>query len=806
MIVPSISNLDVITGAVVTAISNLGAGFDHGWLCQLADNQLARPALSVATRRLTEESHLIGIWGPRGSGKSTALRDVLETLSQDASLGERFVVLPPISPELLSGDTDLIDVILAAISAQREELFGLDSANDATLSGLVYDARTNAAFDTLSLRATASGMANVAELERLIRYTAGGSEQVWLAIQRLVAAIVAAQANRQAVVISVDDIDLVPNHLLAHRRELNLRALRVLSALQGVVVIITGAEDDLLPDPTPALVPTPSDTKANPTLALPTYADLQQSHRRWRDTLTKMFPSNNIYRLSPVSWAEALDFKPRGLDAGADAPTFGQLLAELDSQLGVSEDSPGISGHLLLDDARAEALRRRVAGLTPLPDNPRQLVQLYRRLQSLLGASSSAAALQNLLQGMFDTVRPAFGAKSAPLLKLTQESGAAELVAWWDFQGLNDGLVTEGWAVTDRSDTVSYQLRPILKSRGRWAIDSSTRNPVAEASDLPLLLAMQGIMTSSPLIALDGEHSPHTFGLDGSDLAFCQVVKLDGSTTDDRFLSLPLCTTLRATMRSIDAWNAIVTSAKDRHLRLDQVMALTISAVLDIYDRDDWFDLDTATIDYERALTQLDQAAGEAMDYLRQHDAVSTGRHEHLLDWYCMYVPSHWHAAIFDPDQITHWTRRLMATVDAPSLDWDTRTDFRYSHNWMERVREVAREAGTAPAIRRAAWVAGYEPLIRAAGVTDLPDNLDDLLRAYHARQQAGAIGRVAMTEPTHQSPIRSDQPSSDDRDSGLDQAGDRPRPWAPDEARDLAPKLTDYTIRRLQQWAESFE
>jgi hypothetical protein len=343
---------------------------------------------------------------------------------------------------------------------------------------------------------------------------------------------------------------------------------------------------------------------------------------------------------------------------------------------------------------------------------------------------------------------------------------------------------------TDRN---SFAVTKLAQLQAKWDVTDTRRgDPYCRPNEFPALLAIQGIVTFSDLMERAPDNSKSVFALTMQEYAFLQEVRVAGSGTDDRFLSLPLADTLRTTMMSVEAWNMIVDRVSRDSLTLQQTMALTISASIDIYYRNQWFDGDHASTDYNEALSTLDEIAACCIDSFAIRGRSKGGSREHLVDWYSRWIPAHWHEAVFDADQIRAWTSRLMVTVGPIDPESSGFSGFVYAGDLASRVRIASEEAGTAEQIARWRWMGGYRTYVDTAALTDLPSTFRSALcKEYQEHQTRIALGGFAAREihadyleaPSGPPPGHAKRSSADEK---FDQA------------------LTDYTVQRLQRWKRS--
>ncbi|MDR1189179.1 MAG: AAA family ATPase, partial [Bifidobacteriaceae bacterium] len=200
------TNIKAIADATATVsrlIGDLADRTDRGFLETVSHGNPADHAMEIALQRITEESHIISIWGERGSGKSTVLSSCFKQLKDD----RRFALLPPLSPELFPTIADVVDIVLATIATHYESFLppNSDEIAKAELRRSLALARQSAALDNLPVERLVAGMTTATDLERLVERSAGGTERLWLSLQRLVAEIVTADDKRRALIIGVDD-------------------------------------------------------------------------------------------------------------------------------------------------------------------------------------------------------------------------------------------------------------------------------------------------------------------------------------------------------------------------------------------------------------------------------------------------------------------------------------------------------------------------------------------------------------------------------------------------------------------------
>ncbi|MDR2930807.1 MAG: KAP family NTPase [Propionibacteriaceae bacterium] len=802
--------LDTAAKEVIERVHHLADDVDRDFLDEISRDDCATArALDIALKRIVEPAHHVSLHGARGSGKSSVLKTVLETLAQDEH--GRFVVLPPVSPELLNRDTNLIDVLLAALDYSIPRILP-EHATPLQAAGLheaVANARRSSALNQITSTGRRTGAATAVDLERMIEASAGGTERLWLTIQVLIAQVVNTKSTYRAVIVSVDDFDLAP----VENEQVILTTLRTFSSLQGVIVITTADPADLIENAPPAMTQAGDKEASGIQRASRDYLALQHQYEKDRNARLKTLPLGQLVKLPPVPWSDRRLVAP--FHKGQES-TIGQSMSRLDALMSKACGLTILERNLLVNDPIAERLRLKVRGLDPLPSNLRLLSYLSESLAVLsatLPNFPTELGIQAISQSLFQTIQQPFGASKPPQLDWVADYENEEntSIVSFDFSGIRSSIKSGRWTSDDaRSSTVTVELRPIDEMLSRWNVGETTsrQDPLSNPGDYGIALAIQGILLDATSGSLESGDTPHTFGLGQSDFAWCQSISINKTETDDRFLSLPLCSNLRTTMRSLAGWNAITERHDREHLRIDQLMALTIHAAIDIFFKDTWFVAAEAETDYEKAMEDLSAAVSDCLARFSREGSRKAGDREHLVDWYCYWVPSHWHESFFSPLQITAFIHTIKDTMGVTSFTHKSLSRFNYVKSAVERIRDTIRTSGTGAAIEENQWCGGYRTLVEVAEVVLNPEQMDtfrELITAYDRHATRRSLGSHATSGST----------SNREPDNGPE---DWQPPRSPSELREgftgetnpppdeaefprLAQALTDFTVQQLRRW-----
>jgi hypothetical protein len=744
----------------------------------------------LSTRRISTDSHVISIWGDRGSGKSTVLARALHKLRNDP----RFFVLPPLSPELFGPGDTLVNVVLAAIYRDHEAI--AESGPTDEFIELLQRARRSCAVHAVPLERLVTASSSVAEFAREVQNVAGSTEHMWRDAQRVLTACAALRPGRRAVVISVDDSDLVGSARLVDL----VRQVRVLGSFDHTVLLVVGRKQDLLSQ----LV---REIRAEQQANFKEYdLEIEKDIRRSvADQMPKVFPLWGEHRVPRPSIQDRLAFSPEDVRADTRAPanTLAQQVAAFDAKLTTVGQPPDLSTRALaLDDESALQLWERGIGDLPLPHNARILTQIWHALDHALYATwsneGSAKPLVDWLSTLVASIHEPYGIdrplKFDWVWRQTQSGGPQEAQTRVDFDGIYASVYAGPWRQLDRPTRhiehgsaergVVFDLRPCTNMISRWRVSSpSVPDYEDDGWPLSLLLAVQGFLADAANLQLT-EDSLFTYGVGISTQTYLQDISFYGRCKDDHFIMFPMTPTLRSTVQAITAWNTIVDRATQDELSLRQVLALLLHATTDIFVDQRPANVATAPTDYAGALARVEQTVRACLPLVGSN-TTGLGLVQHFLAWYQRWVPAHWHESLFGQEEI----RSFCVTYDELSggLWWGVPAGGYRSVSLFERLRKQVEASGRTEDVEKNAWFGGYATVVDVMQLT-MPTTWDMVRNAWRRVVAAPLLGQASIESAGATEPRRAPRPLS--------------RPTARDSEQGRA--LVDYAVARLRAWANS--
>jgi molybdopterin-guanine dinucleotide biosynthesis protein len=744
---------------------------------------------TLATNRIRSDTHVISILGDRGTGKSTLLVEVLQLLRAD----QKYIVLPPFSPELF-GDTDtLLNIVLAAMHQQPWQ-FDQTVGDHERLELLrrLQAATRSSAMNAIPHRQLLRAASSINEVARELQDLAGGTEQLWQDVQRLFTSLISMHQSAIAAIVPVDDADM-----MKPSAQLDLvRQIRLLGGCRYVIPIVALKDGELSRQ-------LKRETRAEFYPGLGLKADFDPSIEREvtdvvAQQLRKTFPQWAKFRMPQPSWRERVAYSPNDSE---------RSLAALLRQTGTADEpplaaSPVLSNLLLASTGSAGKVTSNGVVPHPLPANLRKLDQLWSALYLLTARQSGHVApdaLARILSALQDTVDPPFGIEFPLEIDFEVIESAQEdsiLAASVDYRGLYGIVqagawqdVTAGAGLRSQSDSsVYYNLRNVAKLKSKWRVSSSTVPDYYDTQGaLSMALAIQGILLNSPNIRIE-PGSRLTHGVSFDSIRFLQEVRLSGISTDDAFITFPQTSCFVSTARAIAAWAQIVERARRDQLSLVQLLALSIWASIAVFLDDADADVDRYPTDYHDAFLAASDRAESVMgmDTVGQFTGVSA---RHFLAWYQYWVPAHWHEALFDGDEIGDFIGRIIAVsggdtgADVPDIVYVDRS-------LASRLKRYCSDAGTRESVEKYAWIGGYHQVVEGLDL-DLPPTWGQLVvPAWRTSARASLVGGAVVAQSVSQ-PVGGRMDSTVGGDEQFAIEGN-------------AELLVAYAIARLRSWARS--
>lgn len=699
---------------IITVVGHLADSFP-----QVEPGSAPPNDFSLALRRISTESHVVSIWGDRGTGKSTLLAQVLERLSDD----RRFVVFPPLSPELFGDHDSLLNVALASIQSGLPAIAA--SATEATqleFLKALQRSRRSAAVNAVPLDRLVTAATSIGEFAREIQDVAGGTEQMWQDAQRLFRSVTGFETGRKSIVVAVDDADLMRPSAVIDL----VRQVRLLGSCDHVIAIVGGRENEIAN----RFV---REAREDAYLGHDRHEfnlELEKDIRRAAlAQMRKAFPQWGVFRMPEPGWDERVQFTPAG-----ETASLLDLLVKADEILADLCGSRTLVEHLL-NDSRGQNTWLTETMKFPLPPNLRALAQLWTSLKLCLDQSemSDATRLAQILDCLAAMIDVPFGVRDRLEWDFNEEVGSTSdtqaLAAYFKFSGIYGVVEADAWRDLDtvriRSAQdeierhVEFDLRKFRWQFARWSITStSVRHYDDWTGCQGLLLAIQGMLIDNPRVKLSSANS-YTHGVTIDSLIFLQSVHIYGRSTDDQFLLFPLTPTLTSTARTVMAWNAIVERAEREHLSFREILALTVHSVVEIYYEERDVDVANAPTDYATALGDLNSAAEYCLAQLRGRTG-EPGLRQHMVAWYQRLVPNHWHEALFTQQEIQGFCNALVRVSGGTNPV--THPQRVYGEASLgRRLARFASDAGKTETVEKYAWTGGYQTTVENLEITLAP-------------------------------------------------------------------------------------
>lgn len=743
--------------------------------------------LNTSLTRISRESSVISIWGERGSGKSTLLSHCLQKFSEDST----YIVLPPISPELFGPHDTLLNVALAALHDHIERNLSIDQNDRLRLIKAVQRARRNAALNAVPLDHLLTASTSAISFARELQEVAGSTESLYFDLQQLISEVTTL-CNASAIIIAVDDADM------AHQGTIPslITAIRNIGSLQNTILLVAGNRNDfsdrLFAELNPAhLYPDALLAQYNRHMDhLQTQVDAQ---------LFKTFPKWAALDIPKVSYSDRLRYRP-----DSDQGTIVDLtaIALINNSQDHQSVVPTVREFCIEEDQLRDLLNETLFH-APLPSNLRMLHQHYSRLK-IIQHYPQPRRLAEILTFLAQSISRPFASDAKLSFSFTVD--VDRMRSYVLFSGVFKVIRSQGYRITPllNSSTDNHsaasntlqpsaelRLRPIVGTSSRWKSTNADGAVNDNSSGCEYALAIQGILLSHETVVIDAT-SQFAYGLDDSDYHFLQEFRVASSTTDDRILQFPLAPSLVSTLRVTHAWNTLVEFSTARSLTIKEVLALSIHAVIDIFIQQQTFDPSCHTTDYDSALDQAHQHAKAALHDLDGLTSSESLR-AHYLGWYQRFLPSHWHEALFNEDQIRRFCRE-MVRISGGTDPVDHPSD-RYSRFSLgARVRKHASEMGrSSESLAEAAWVAGYATVVEEFKI-DVPATWNIFRREWNRLVSTQLFGNSAIETSLSgngTSAAGLTVPISDD-------------PAAPSTKPSGNRALTDFTIARLRAWAKA--
>ena len=706
-------------------------------LKQVSQDKVGCKSDAWALTRIAEETTVFSVWGDRGTGKSSILASVAQTLISESK--PNFLVIGPIQPELFGPSDSILNVALAELKNKISKFatnsrFRLAIQDDVwrTILTSLELAQLTASVSRTTLGMISNAASTVDEFGRQLQRVAGATSDLW---ERLSIATTQVSDACGLIVIIVDDPDLA-----FPQTSSTLRDLRNLGSLPGVAVLVGASKSNIRQAVfRRSLMEEDYDTQGNE-------LTLTHANSEAISFEQKVFPASRAFYTSIPTSTERINFKKVGqsstimnlVDSHVD--DVGSLLKRA-----LTRTSPLIKG-------------------SPLPERYRALVQIWDHLNGLLANSALGdmeciLELSRLCETLLSQIQQPRGVRTPLSITwgpMVASSNGEKRQVEAKLYSLLPGIAADGGFWDPKNDArssesgVTLQLRAIesLNSSARWMKDSKFSGDNfdhnAHADDMPTLLAVQELLWDSGVFELDDE-TDLGGGLRPPEFSFLQRIRIEGQDTDDYFITLPNAKTWSSFLLTGEAWNSITNRWRNDNLSVQAILALSIEAALEI-SYDGAFMPDVATTVYQDALQKLEQV----LIQLNSKGSLTLAEQE-LINWYIGFVPAHWHSSIFEIDEVSAFVNSWLRIVPLYSSSYSySRTQRQWT--LIYRIRRMLEESFDAGRARKYAWLGGYDSLVREIDPPDFPlDRFERIKRLWEQRLKTRRRGAaVTQTSESH--------------------------------------------------------
>lgn len=590
---------------------------------------------------LLEGDSLISILGPRGSGKTTLLAALCRSLVEK----RRDIVLPIIRPELFDGTDSLIAIVLANISGQMvasqldaKSGPGTPSEGMPPAADWLAKASRSAALSTeaaiSALLNSRESMGQYAVDSAVLLRERGG---LGLALHGLFGELRSTGGrNGRAIVVPVDDADLVPGRMLQI-----LSDLRLLSSIPGVVPIICADRHDLHR----ALLSEVSQQFGR------TLTD-EDGHLIVEQQIAKTIRPDRILEPIQVGRRDRLNFTPLG-----QKEPLGDVLRRLSQTIQAQSIRPFALESWLNDADSTDELIEPMA-LDWLPETPRGLEHLWYVTAELEGALSSKAggvlAGPQLRRFVDEATRKSPSVRiKLDVSDLRPGRGRRHLLANGRWPRVSLGVATiGGWRPVADTSTTRLLIRQIAHVVGSVELeqvptDSDSPSSVQLDRDAVSATLLTQDLLGSDLFATPRPTSNTKIG--ASNFAWLQAATIAGRRTDDYFIMLPESSGFYVE-RVARAWNWICErshSHRDDGTGTEGLISDAVFATA-VY----WLNGDRSVLSRSRRRQPLDEVLELATrEYLarvpRFNDRFETFDVDSAFcEWYELYLPFAFHSCL----------------------------------------------------------------------------------------------------------------------------------------------------------------
>jgi hypothetical protein len=701
---------------------------------------LAEPESAFERHLLADGSSSLLIMGDRGSGKSSLLVSVCAALLEENA----DVVLPIMRPDLFGESDSVISSFLASlwsVVAEGTSPGQERSEADRQLLGLLTDTARSYAASQTPAAALQHGTDSLVDFAEDTVSVSRSRTRLVGQVRRVAQSVCLPNGPEQqarVIVVPIDDPDLEPEMLGDV-----LRDLRVLGSIPGVVPISCLYREDLV-----------AAWVGRHDLGRPASSE-RHRHHLFERALDKQFPYRLRFEVLPVSAAARPAFVPLG-----ETRTLGEQLTLLRARLEAWSGTSWPIDEALTCDAPEIDLP------SPLPANPRSLVQLWNTIDAVVTARDDAEAVMTALRRLLDllsepirlALRLPVGARFYQLGAVgdgSRQSIAFRLdqvrVGVSSSTGLDDAQPPLQ-ELDSPAPLGDIRLRPILRVTGSQAIevdrgdrwDESPQRERLRRESLSALFAFQEIVYGGGAFDVE-DATPDMIGND--EWSWLQRVQVADLSTDDHFVLLPGAKTLSEIVRSVELWNDLsqrsATGADTREMLTGAVVAATRIV--------HGGGLPVELPSYQDALADAFET------FVRVRDASTSGAKAYK-DWFELLLPQQWHSAFFSVDELRSHCARHQDAIAAFTGELDPlATDLRVTTKDIvdARLGRTLDSIHDDETQQRYCWIAGYFELAASIGSRHV-ERLGELHAQW--RERASTIragGTLAGSVVTRRSGVR---------------------------------------------------
>lgn len=629
-----------------------------------------------------DSSVAMGIMGDRGSGKSTLLVTVCaELLRRDQD-----IVLPIMKPELFSDTDTVLSSFLASLwlhfarSPQEAAQLDLDEgdADDSRrnlLRTIAETARIHAESQTsrAAIEHASEGPTDYADDAVSV---ARSGVRTAKKLRDLAQQVCVSDAGARLIVVPIDDPDLAASGVAAI-----LRDLRILGSVPGVV---------------PITCFTPSDLSSGWLASKGVERGLEGATRllyQFQREMEKIFPYRTRFEIENLGLVQRRSFSPLGSDL-----SIGSLLEGLGEAVESEFGAAWPVAEALLADNSEQAVP------SPLPSNPRMLVQLWDTLEALRSGPGGRPEVYLALRRLLDVIAEPFS------IEMQRDPGdrpysfefhpdANEILPEFSISlpGVQLGVSARTSWPERRQDLANIDIRDLVRFR------CPVRRPGASSSEDLTPAAVAALLAMQEIAFASGAFNEPEVGVYAglAEWTFLQRVTLAGLATDDLFIMLPDAATIREVSMAGRVWNAfseeVRADSKDvtTDVPVERILTLGVRAACEtVQPHDDW-----DTNDY-------DAAVDRALSIYRSCTRSRSHTGDQFLEWFERYLPWQWHSAFFGQGRIRTFCKKYLKAVSQADRIPDALGFAKLAFD--QRVGPILEGADPDELLEQHVWLGGY--------------------------------------------------------------------------------------------------